>query len=321
MLIVVTSKGFAGGVENWQVHMKGATDVVSSLLDTLYSLESLSDTISSPSSSTSSHDSETILLPNEDGVLLKFLFAVFTWIDIAGAVSLGSSPFLAAHHQRLLGGSNPPVRLDKVGGIDNRIMIFIGKIAYLDAWKRTSQLNGTLSIIELAKRATQIETELKQVLDEITKNRNITSSDRPASPYLTQFSVYAGYVTEVYGYSALSYLYVVVSGPYPDLPEIRENVCRTMELLKGLPNPLLPRSLYWAILITGSLALEDEQPLVRSILFGAGVSASSVGMGWNILKTLEECWRRRRLKIPIEPLGDGYWGDVMTSLHMKVMVM
>jgi hypothetical protein len=99
-------KGFAGGIENWQVHMKGATDIVSGLLNVLFSLAPLSERAASPSSSLSSHDLEHSLLCDEGKVTLRFLMAVFTWIDITGAVSLGSSPYLAEHHDRLLGGNN-----------------------------------------------------------------------------------------------------------------------------------------------------------------------------------------------------------------------
>jgi C6 transcription factor Pro1 len=323
MLTVANQKGFAGGTENWQVHMKGATDIVSGLLGALFSSAPFPETSASPPSSISSHDSEGSLLFNEDEVLLKFLMAVFTWIDITGAVSLGSSPFLAEHHERLLGGTNPPLRLDKIGGIQNKVLILIGKIASLDAWKRTSQSNGTLSIIELAKRATRLETELKQALDEFAKDRTIPKvHDRPGLPYLTPLSVYADFVTEFYSRSALTYLHVVVSGAYPELPEIRENVCMTMEMLRRIPHPLLPRSMWWPTLITGSQALEeDEQTLVRNIIAGAGVNEASIGFGYNVLKILEECWRRRRMNEPIAPLGNGYWGDVMTSLHFKLMLM
>jgi C6 transcription factor Pro1 len=316
-------KGFAGGVENWQIHMKGATDVVSGLVNVLISPVPFPEPDPSPQSSISPHDSEGSLLFNEDEVLLKFLMAVFTWIDIASAVSLGSSPFLAEHHEHLLGGDDPPLRLDKIGGIQNWALISIGKIASLDSWKRTSQSNGTLSIIELAKRATLLGSELEQAFDKFTKDRkHPTIRDRPALPYLTPLSEHADYVTELYGRAALTYLHVVVSGPCPELPEIRENVCKTMELLKRLPNPLLPRSAFWPILITASLALEEnEHTMIRNMISGAGVSETSVGLGWNVLKFLEECWKRRRLNNPVPSLGDGYWGDVMTSLHFKLMLM
>jgi hypothetical protein len=323
MLTHVNLKGFAGGVENWQVHMKGATDIVSGLVNVLISPVPFPEIASSPPSSVSSHDSERSLFFNEDEVLLKFLMSVFTWIDITGAVSLGTSPFLVAHHERLLGGANPPLCLYKIAGIRNWAMISIGKIASLDNWKRTSQSNETLSIIELVNRATQLQTELKQAFDDFMKDRkHPIVQDRPALPYLTPLSEHADYVTECYGRAALTYLHVIVSGPYPELPEIRESISATVELFRRLPNPLLPRSMWWPILITGSLVVEEEvQTLIKEIIFGGGISETSIGPGWNILKTLEECWKRRRMQDPIPFLGNGYWGDVMATLQFKVMLM
>ncbi|KAN0095386.1 Fungal specific transcription factor domain containing protein [Hyaloscypha variabilis] len=315
---------FAGGTENWHIHMKGAADVLSGLVNALIPSAPLPETASSPPSSVSSHDSDPSLFFNEDEVLLKFLVTVFVWIDTVSCVSLGSRPFLADHHETLLGGPNPPLRLDKIAGIRNWALISIGKIASLDAWKRNSQSNGTLSIIELAKRATKLEIELKQAFDEFMKNRKQpTIRDRPALPYLTPLSEHADYVSEFYGRAALTYLHVVVSGPYPELPEIRENIFTTMELLKRLPNTLLPRTMWWPLLITGSLAGLEEQTMIRNIILKCGVSESSLGIGWNILIVLEECWKRRSLNDPVAPLGvgDGYWGDIMTSLHFKLMLM
>jgi hypothetical protein len=247
--------------------------------------------------------------------------------------------------------------MEKYIGIRNWVMIFIGKIASLDDWKRTSQSSGTLSIIELVKKATQLETELKQALDDFSKDcENSTTLERPARltlPHLAPLSVYSNYLTELYATSALTYLHVAVSGPCPDLPDIRETVCRAMELIKKLPDPTLPRCMWWPLLITGGMAgkwfllgclgvvrysnrslettqetsfqiqhvllsiltlnlaaVGDEQTLCRNVILGSGVNNSSLGTGYNILKVLEECWKKQRTNDHVS-LGDGYWGDVM----------
>jgi hypothetical protein len=238
--------------------MKGASNVALGLLDVLFSAAPIPDVNASPQSSISSQDSQGPLPFNEDEVTLKFIMGIYTWFDITTSVAVGSSPFLAEHYDRLLGGVNPPLRMEKFSGVRNWVMIFIGKIASLDSWKRTSQSSGTLSIIELAKKTTQLETELKQALDNFSKGcQNSTVLDRPARvtlQHLTPLAVYSNYVTEVYASSALTYLHVVVSGPYPDLPDIRETVCRAMELIKKLPHPALPRCMWWPLLITGAMA-------------------------------------------------------------------
>jgi hypothetical protein len=169
-------------------------------------------------------------------------------------------------------------------------------------------------MIELVKKATVLEAELKQALDDFSKDRKTSATlDGPAIPHLTPLSVHSAYLTELYASSALTYLHVVVSGAYPELPEIRENVLITLELLKKLPSPLLPRAMWWSLLITGSMvALGDEESFCRNIIKSCGINDSSLGCGYNILKTLEECWRRRQMNDAVSPLGNGYWGDVMS---------
>jgi hypothetical protein len=276
MLININAQGFAGGIDNWQIHMKGALNIVLGLVDVLLSPGPFPEIGGSPRSSISSHDPEGSLLFNEDEVSVKFLMAVYTWIDITGSVALGSSPSLAEHHERLLGGNSPPIRLDKVSGTQNWVMIFIAKIASLDTWKRTSQSNGTLSIIELVKKATALETKLKQALDDFSKDRKTCATfDRPAMPHLTPLSIHSAYLTELYASSALTYLHVVVSGAYPELPEIRGNVLITLELLKKLPSPLLLRVMWWPLLTTGSMvALGDEESFCRNIIKSCGINDS-----------------------------------------------
>jgi hypothetical protein len=162
------------------------------------------------------------------------------------------------------------------------------------------------------KRATQLETELRQALDDFTKNRkDSTTLNLSAIPHLTPLSVHSNYLTEFYASATLIYLHAIVSGAYPELPEIRENVRSTMELLKKLPSPILPRVMWWHILIAGSMALEDEQLLCRNLIYGAGINNSSLGTDYNILKTLEECWKRRQINDHLSQVGDGYWADVM----------
>lgn len=319
--MTVDVQGLSGGIDNWAIHMKGASNIVLGLINVLLSPTPFPETGGSPPSSVSSHTSQGPLF-NEEEAALKFLVGMFAWLDITGCVSLGSSPVLTDYHQRLLGGANPPVRLDKISGCQNWVMIYIGKIASLDEWRRKSQRSRTLSMIELVQKATQLETELKSALSDFVKNRK-SSTDVNKSlfmPHLTPLTIYADYVTEVYGTSALTYLHVVVSGAYPELPEIRDNVVKTMEMLKQIPSPLLTRSLWWPMLITASMAVGEEQDFCRSLVAAAGVNDSSPGIGYNIFRTMEECWRRQEMNNH-DSQGDGYWGEVMNSLQIKSLVM
>ncbi|KAF8852922.1 hypothetical protein BDZ45DRAFT_599305 [Acephala macrosclerotiorum] len=305
--------GFAGGTENWQVHMRGASTVVDRFIDILCS------------SNSRSHLFETTkggnVLSVEELITVKFLVSIYCWMDLMNTVSSGSSPYLANIHDRLLGGEDPPIRLDRVMGCDNAVMILVGKIGILDAWKRHSQATGKLSMIELVTRATSLEKDLMHALDGIPKGRP-PSADFRSLYGLSRatLSVYSDYVTEVYTLSALTYLHVVVSGPQAELPEIRGNVLKSVELLRHLPEPIIARALYWPVLVTGSMALPEEEALFKRMLADSGVKPIFVGPGWNIIKVLEECWRRRRTTDPL-PVKEGYWADIMSSLDMKVLLL
>jgi hypothetical protein len=94
-------------------------------------------------------------------------------------VALGTGPSLVEHHERLLGSTDPPIRLEKVSGIQNWVMIFMAKVASLDSWKRTSHANGTLSIVELVKKAIVLEAEFRQALDDFSKDRKTCATFDP----------------------------------------------------------------------------------------------------------------------------------------------
>lgn len=233
--------------------MKGASTVALGLVDHLLA------TVSSPKIGSSQTASlQDPLIFNEDEISLKFMLSVFIWIDITGSVALGEEPKMADAIQRLCGGPDPAILLNKVMGCQNWAMLSISKIACLDAWKRKSQKNGTLSMIELVKRATALETELTTTLDAFTRDRKTPTNFNQLDylPHLTPLSIHTDYLTKLYASSALTYLHVVVSGPYAELPEIRGNVCKTIEMLKQMPSSQMPRTLWWPILITGSMACE-----------------------------------------------------------------
>jgi hypothetical protein len=74
-LIFLPVQGFAGGVENWHVHMKGALNIALGLTEVLLSAGPYPAIGGSPRSPISSHDPETSLPFNEDEALLKFLIS------------------------------------------------------------------------------------------------------------------------------------------------------------------------------------------------------------------------------------------------------
>lgn len=294
--------------------MRGASTVINRFTDILCSSNKSSDTFNTGSTPGN-------VMSSEELVTVKFLVSVFSWLEITNCVSSGLTPTLSHLHDRLLGGNDPPIRLEKVMGCENAVMILIAQIGSLDQWKRQAQASGKLSIIELVTRATSIEKDLATALARIPKGRE-PSADFRSLYGLSRatLSVYADYVTEAYTLSALTYLHVVVSGPQPELPEIRKTVLKSIDLLRRLPEPIIARTLYWPILVTGSMALSDEEAFFKDMLAESGVKPVFVGPGWNIIKILEECWRMRRSNDSLL-VKEGYWADIMSSLDSRVLLL
>lgn len=306
------------------MHLQAASSIVPVLIDAILSLPPATQ---SPYTTTVPAASDILAYPTDEAAM-KFLTGVFIWFDICSSVSTGAKPFFESHFEHLLSGPNPKLNLQKVMGVEGWTMILIGRIASLDYWKRESQKNSRLSMIDLVTRATAIDNNLKLGLSTHAKSpwkldpkfTNLQKLvDNSGQIPLANLSIYSHYVTQIYTLAAVTYLHVVVSGAQPELPEIRESVSSTIEALKTIPDPMLARTMLWPLLITGSMVLKEEEQFFRDIILSSGISKTSSAPGFNVLQVLEECWRIRSTRSLV--LGDnGYWASVMSSIGLDVIV-
>ena len=86
-------------------------------------------------------------------------------------MTLGAPPRFLALYQRLFGSggngfwANSPqtdVRMDLLTGCPDEVMLAIGEISALAAWKSAELRRGGLSVRELIRKGTLIETSLRQ---------------------------------------------------------------------------------------------------------------------------------------------------------------
>jgi hypothetical protein len=151
-------------------------------------------------------------------------------------------------------------------------------ISLLDNWRKEAEKSHKLSMIELVKRGMQIENCLRERLNDIEKLPRMDSRSE---------------VTKIFALSALIYLYVVISGPYSELQEIKESVARTVIALE---NVKLLRNLVWPFCIAGCFALEGKQQSVfRNLISNAEMIPSTLGTCLGAFKIVEECWKQRKL--------------------------
>jgi len=103
-------------------------------------------------------------------------------------------------------------------------------------------------------------------------------------------------VSEIFREGAFVYLYSVLNGQYPNVPEIREAVQSVISLLKRLPITPSERGLILPIFLAGCLV---DEPLERSFFRNRlSVQDPSYGSISLALKMMESIWARRDVQGP-----------------------
>jgi hypothetical protein len=246
-------KLFRGGLENWQMHLSAASMLVAesrASIPTPLTESALSQSMHTKLDTGQHAASETdTRFQNSDmeGIALRFFTTVFIWFDILSCASVRKTPSIDIH-ERLI--EEASLQVETVMGCENWVLILIKDISSLDQWKRNSEQSGRLSVMELSRRASQIEDFLKKKIAEATKgsNQHILNSESSRIEILADMPRYIGIVTSLIAHSAMTYLYVVTSGAYPELEEIQESVSSTIDIFKHLPHPTLAARIVVAIL-------------------------------------------------------------------------
>jgi hypothetical protein len=236
-----------------------------------------------------------------DQASFLFFTAILLFHDIIGSTALGQTPRLQVYHSVLLGPSNStgtksPIELENFIGCQNWVILLIGEISSLDAWKRQCKCEGRLSMMELTRKAHGIEQRLQQGIihleEESPCNREYTRNLIDAmtmgnhQPYGEGIQLA---LTCIWAHATQAYLYVTVSGLQLASPELRRSVARTIELLTALPSPAWLRVVVWPFCLTGCLASQEEEQIFRNMVMEAGPLRSLGGLQ-NALKIMENVW-------------------------------
>lgn len=216
---------------------------------------------------------------------ISFLLGFFIHMHIVASAGTRSSQFLVPDHKLLLETGN--LNLEDLVGCSNSVLSFILQISILDKWKKEEENAQTLSIIELTKRGRQIEesllTQLSTIEIEFSTRASITSHIRP-DQIKTEIS-------RIFALSAMTYLHVVISGAYPDIPDIKQSVSKTLDALKNLSNPKVLQHLVWPYCISGCLAGDEQQRVFRELVSSTHITH---GTCLDALSLMEECWELRK---------------------------
>lgn len=215
---------------------------------------------------------------------VNFLLGFFIHMNIIACASIRSSQFLEPDPKLLL--ETGDINLEHLTGCSNWAMVLIFEISCLERWKKEEEMAHRLSLIELTKRGRQIE---ERLLNRIAIIESDPLKGAPVKGYLQPDSIKTE-ITRIFALSAMTYLHVVISGPYPEIPDIKKSVSKTINAFQSLPDPKLLQYVVWPYCISGCLATDKQQKVFRELVSLPHITHSTCLEALNIM---EECWRLR----------------------------
>lgn len=206
-------------------------------------------------------------VPSAEQAAFCFSSALLIFDDIIASTVIQEPPKLYGYHHTLLGnvdGDQPIIDLETVVGCENWVLLQIGEIAVLDAWKQRCKNSGSLDVMELVHRAAAIKGSLEAHLTEL--GTDAATSGKETNVLLDVLAAEHGQqsdtranqtslVNQAWVHAAFLYLSVVVSGWQPANPDVRYHVGRIIELLTlQISPPALLRTMVWPFCVAGCLA-------------------------------------------------------------------
>jgi C6 transcription factor Pro1 len=287
MLVLTSFQLFNGGVSNWQVHLRAASDIVLSLYDIPPQDKLPSRDRNSRRRSSSSPES----------VGLKFFAGCIIWFDSLSCISTGRRPYLGDCHDRLL--SSPlsllgaDIDLQSIAGCYNWVMMIITEIATLIS---ESAASGVLPFIKRADSIRdRLEFEQAPLLKELEAMRATYQGWPPhSSPELyNKYTILA--VTNVFASAARIYLRSAITSSPLSPPEIRPALELTIEAFRMIPDPRMVRAMVWALCVGGCMASSaEDQKFFADAASGAITEARSFGNSGMALEIMELSWKLQR---------------------------
>ncbi|RDW87383.1 Zn2 DNA-binding protein-1 [Coleophoma crateriformis] len=293
MATLISLEVLEGSSDSWQIHLNAASYILP-LTHQAFQSDQVKD------------------LSNTHKEAYRFFSTALTWYIFQSYAATGTMLPAACAGIQLRNLCTP---LSDFTGCDEWVTQEILNIIKLANWKETMKSKKQLSNRELTTRAREIDTKLKSEMSvlsaRIERCSHLDFFDNPSN-YIKLF------VTRIFGYSTLIYLYTIESGPCPDVPEIHTNVSKTIEAFKALPQAEVVRSLSWPLCIAGSMATGDQQAAFLEIATKAKINRCPFGSSKHALAIIEECWRMRKSEGFTEENVD--WRIAMRNLGVNILL-
>ncbi len=239
----------------------------------------------------------------------RFSVKAAIWFDVLAAITTQKHPNLMNEinhlfHPHASGfGTTPELDMLDSMGCESRVVWALAKTIALSTWKTRHQASGTLSIPELVKRSLEIE--------DCLKGPSLLTS----MPIMDDIRLKRIYCSEMFRTSTTLFLRSVVSGDYPNVPEVSEAVHDMLALLKTM-RERLPQSIRTAVIrmtvsslfICGALTNEeDERSRLRDLLEEEG----AVGNCSTLSRVLNTVWAHGASPVP--------WRNILREENMLLV--
>lgn len=256
-LFLISFEVLKGGRHGWQPHLAGITSIFGNR---------------TPAEIMSFDDSDQQNQELRTG--LEFLLGHVLWFDILACVSTGTIPHLP--HRTWL--DIQELQTAEVMGCSNWVLLSIGNLAELNYWKKDKMQRGILSVRELVDRGREIEDCLQTGLQSLGATTEAALESQ------------INWVSRVFALAAIVLLHTIMSGPQPNLPEIKDTVMKGAMALRNGPPKCSFNGLTWAICVLGSMADGVSQPTFSNVLTGMIRTSGRLGNSMAVLEVLKKCW-------------------------------
>jgi hypothetical protein len=300
-----------GRSDNWAVHLNAVLGLFNEIIqdcrsseDTELSFMSLMNSIGKPAWYTACTPGSGSYIWTSDQAGFRFFSALLVYIDVIGSTSMRQRPRIFDHYSFLLAdvddgherGTTIPLQLSRYLGCQNWVISAIAETAALSEWKTEARITGSLSILELVKRAQRIE----KILDEgmLSINNCKPKSSNAKHNKLWQYCnhlrpppcVSSADATEIWSCATRVYLAVVVSGWQPSNPEIRTGVQEMLRFLRNIHSPSHLRTFSWPIVVSGCLAAPGEERKQFWALLNDNIEVGTFGAMAEARNILVKVW-------------------------------
>ncbi|KAI6042544.1 fungal-specific transcription factor domain-containing protein [Pisolithus marmoratus] len=258
------------------------------------------------------HDNPKLAIMNMSNAARLALKSTM-WLDVMSTVTLLAVPRYLQFYRRLyLGGGGfwatsgrytleeLDTRVESLTACPDEILLGIAEISRLECWKTQEMRKATLSMRELIRRGDILERHLRVECEsacapEADQTRLHPGSVMSGDPGLPRTAsppdVTRQLVAKIFRETALLYLYTVLSGSYPGVPEITQSVDVIIQLLHQLPVSTMDRGLLFPIYLAGCLTDDGVQrDALRTRLLGIQDGFRNVHQTIGVLET---AWHRR----------------------------